>query len=98
LAIDAQNLRHLLFELRVAPFQVIAHLVRLNLLLIEDVAQRALSQLGKAPEPVPGNAGRLQRHPALCRIAGAGSDRRRSGTDAGVGEQVAECTAEKAKT
>src|SRR5208283_2048394 len=48
LAIDAQNLRHLLLELRVAAFQVGVDLVRLYLLLIEDVAQRALSQLGKA--------------------------------------------------
>jgi len=52
LAIDAQNLRHLPLELRVAAFQVIADLVRLYLLLIEDVAQRALSQLGKAGVPL----------------------------------------------
>src|SRR5208282_1470057 len=35
LAIDAQNLRHLLLELRVAAFQVIADLVRLYLPLVE---------------------------------------------------------------
>ena len=52
LAIDAQNLRHLLLELRVAAFQVVADLVRLYLLLVEDVAQRALSQLGKASVPL----------------------------------------------
>jgi len=52
LAIDAQNLGHLLFELRVATFQVIADLVRPYFLLIEDVAQRALSQLGKAGMPL----------------------------------------------
>src|ERR1700720_3592584 len=52
LAIDAQNLRHLLLELRVAAFQVIADFVRLYLLLIEYVAQRALSQLGKAGMPL----------------------------------------------
>jgi len=52
LAIDAQNLRHLLLELRVAAFQVIADFVRLYLLLVEDVAQRALSQLGKAGVPL----------------------------------------------
>src|SRR5208337_3244097 len=52
LAIDAQNLRHLLLELRVAAFQVIADLVRLYLPLVEDVAQRALSQFGKAGMPL----------------------------------------------
>jgi hypothetical protein len=31
LAIDAENIRHLLFELRVTSFQVIAHLVGLYL-------------------------------------------------------------------
>src|SRR5208337_41141 len=40
-AIDAQNLRHLLLELGVAAFQVVADLVRLHLLLIEDLAHRA---------------------------------------------------------
>jgi hypothetical protein len=46
-AIDAQNLRHLLLELRIAALQVGADLVRLHLLLIEDLAQRALSQLAE---------------------------------------------------
>ena len=35
LAIDAQNLRHLLFELGVAVFKVVAHLVRLDFLFAE---------------------------------------------------------------
>ena len=48
LTVDAQNLRHLLFELRVATFEVVAHFVRLYFLRSEDVAQRALSQFGKA--------------------------------------------------
>jgi transposase len=39
LAIDTQNLSHLPLELRVAAFQVIAHLVGLYLLLIEELAQ-----------------------------------------------------------
>src|SRR3984893_11802072 len=43
LSIDAQNLRHLLLELRVAALQVIADLVRLYLLFIEDAT---------CPEPV----------------------------------------------
>ena len=52
LTVDAQNLRHLLFELRVATFEVVAHFVRLYFLRIEDVAQRALSQFGKAAVPL----------------------------------------------
>ena len=52
LAVDAQNLRHLLLELRVASFQVIAHFARLYFLPIEYVAQRALSQVGKAGVPL----------------------------------------------
>ncbi len=36
-AVYAQNFRHLGFELGVAAFQVVAHLVRLYLLLIEDL-------------------------------------------------------------
>src|SRR5215468_3719564 len=52
LAIDAQNLRHLLFELRVTSLQVIAHLVWLYFLPIEYGAQGALSQFGKAAVPL----------------------------------------------
>src|SRR5271165_87572 len=66
-AIDAQNLRHLLLELRVAAFQVVADLVRLYLLLIEDLARRALSQPGKASVPL--------RRPMLTRMAGKQSRR-----------------------
>src|SRR5271170_5274844 len=51
LAVDAQNLRHLGFELGVAAFQVVTHLVRLDLLLIEYLAQSALNQLAKAGVP-----------------------------------------------
>src|SRR5271155_5382983 len=51
LAVDAQNFRHLGFELGVAAFQVVAHLVRLDLLLIEYLAQSALNQLAKAGVP-----------------------------------------------
>jgi hypothetical protein len=40
LTVDAQDLRHLLFELRVATFEVVAHLVRLYFLPIEDVGKR----------------------------------------------------------
>jgi len=61
-AIDAQNLGHLLLELRIAAFQVVADLVRLHLFLIEDLAHRALSQLGKASVPLC--------RPMLTRMAG----------------------------
>jgi len=74
LAIDAQNIRHLFFELRVAAFQVIADFVRLDLPLVEDVAQRALSQFGEAGMPVrrsvlPRMAGEKSRRPQFVRIA-----------------------------
>src|SRR5208282_1469751 len=66
-AIDAQNLRHLLLELRIAAFQVVADLVRLHFLLIEYLAHRALNQLGKASVPL--------RRPMLTRMAGEQSRR-----------------------
>src|SRR5208282_2382167 len=74
LSIDAQNLRHLLLELRVAALQVIADLVRLYLLLIEDVAQSALSEVGKADVPRSRRmfvymTGEKTRRPQLVRIA-----------------------------
>src|SRR5262250_2444149 len=52
LTVDAQNLRHLLFELRVTTFQVVAHLVRLYFLPVDYVAQRALGQFGKGAVPL----------------------------------------------
>src|SRR6202035_3707698 len=51
LAVDTQNLRHLLLELGVASFQVVAHLVRLDFLLAEDLAHRALDQMGETFVP-----------------------------------------------
>src|SRR4030095_8727781 len=47
LAIDTQNLRHLLLELSIAAFQVVAHLVRFDFLLSENFAHRALDQGGE---------------------------------------------------
>jgi hypothetical protein len=44
LAIDAQDLRHFLLELSVTLFQVIAHLVRLDFLSVENLANRARDQ------------------------------------------------------
>src|SRR5204863_1716839 len=51
LTINAQNLRHLLFELGVAPFQIVPHLVWLDFLVAEDFADGALGQLGKTFVP-----------------------------------------------
>src|SRR6266850_1553178 len=51
LAINAQNLRHLLLELGIATFQIVADLVRLDFLLAEDLAHRALNQLGETFVP-----------------------------------------------
>ena len=48
LAVNAQDLRHFLRRIGVAALQIIAHLVRLHFLLVEDLAQRALRQIGEA--------------------------------------------------
>src|SRR5260221_675654 len=74
LAIDAQNLRHLRFEIGIATFQVVAHLVRLDLLLAKDLAHRALDQVGKTFVPrrrsvLARMAGQQPRRPQLVGIA-----------------------------
>src|SRR6266516_7946213 len=51
LTIDAQNLRHLRLEIGIATFQVVAHLVRLDVLLAEDLAHRPLDQVGETFVP-----------------------------------------------
>src|SRR5215472_16187720 len=51
LAINAQNLRHLLLELGVTTFQIVPHLVRLNFLLTKNLAYGALDQIGKTFVP-----------------------------------------------
>src|ERR1700738_3115627 len=76
LTIDTQDLRHLLLELRVAALQVIADLVRLYLLFIEDVAQRALSQFGKADVPRSSANSSACRHPAMTSILVSESEKR----------------------
>jgi hypothetical protein len=48
LAIDAQEIGHLLVEQGIATFQIIAYLVRLDLIRGENFAQRALSKIGEA--------------------------------------------------
>ena len=74
LTIDAQNLRHLGLKLGVAALQVITDLVRLDLLLVEDVAQRALSKLAQAGmaflrSVFASMPGEEPRRPQLVRIA-----------------------------
>ena len=48
LAIDAQDLGHLFGKVGIALFQVVAHFVRLDFLLVEDFAHRALRQMCQA--------------------------------------------------
>src|SRR5215471_16793068 len=51
LAINAQDLRHLLLELGVAAFQIIPYLVRLDFLLAEYLAHRSLHHFGETFVP-----------------------------------------------
>jgi len=64
-AIDAQHLGHPFGKVGIALLQVVAHLVRLDLLLIEDLAHRALREIGKAgmPRPRSVRAGMLGEQP-----------------------------------
>src|ERR1022692_3605297 len=61
LAIDAQNLRHLLLELGIAAFQIVTHLMRLDFLLAKNLAHRALDEIGETFVP--------RRRPVLARMA-----------------------------
>src|SRR5262245_1534367 len=61
-------------KLGIALFQVVAHLVRLHFLLIENLADRALRQVGEAGMPLrrsmlAGVAGEKPRRPQFMRIA-----------------------------
>src|SRR6266478_4586550 len=51
LAVNTQNLRHLLLEFGIAALQVVAHFVRLHFLLVEDLAHRTLHQLAETGVP-----------------------------------------------
>jgi hypothetical protein len=51
LAVDTQNLCHLLLERGVAAFQVVAHLMRFDFFPAEDLAHRALDQVCQTPMP-----------------------------------------------
>ena len=46
--VNAQDLHHLLGELGIAALEIVTHLVRLHLARVEDLADRALDQIGKA--------------------------------------------------
>jgi hypothetical protein len=48
LMINTQHLGHLLGKVGIALFQVVSHFVRLHLVLAEDLAHRALRQIGEA--------------------------------------------------
>ena len=74
LAIDAQNLRHLLLEIGIAAFQMVTHLMRFDFFLTENFAHRALDKIGEASVsrrcPVLARMARQQaRRPQLVRIA-----------------------------
>src|SRR5260370_997810 len=62
LAVNTENLRHLLLKFSIAAFQIVANLVRFDLLLSENLAHRALDQLGETFVPT----GRA----VLARVAG----------------------------
>src|SRR5208337_2603833 len=48
LAIDTQHFRHFLGEFGIAAFEIVTHLVRLDLVRGQYLAQRSLSELGQA--------------------------------------------------
>ena len=58
LAIDAEHLRHLGLKLGVAAFQVVAHLVWLELLPVENLAHGALGKAAKQSCPTAGPCSR----------------------------------------
>src|ERR1700719_4164166 len=51
LAVDAQNLRHLLLKFGIATFQIVANLVRLDFLLAENLTDRTLDKVGQTFVP-----------------------------------------------
>jgi hypothetical protein len=77
LPVNAQNLRHFRLELGIAPLQVVAHPVRLDLVRGENLAHRSLGQLGQArmagARPVVPRMRRQQAGgPQLVRVAELG--------------------------
>src|SRR5262245_50676034 len=74
LPVNAENLGHLLLEFAITALQIVTHLVRLDFLLTEDLAHRALSQTGKAimtcrRSMLVRMAGQQPRRPQFVRIA-----------------------------
>src|SRR5262249_3824013 len=72
-AVDTQHLCHLLLELAVTAFEVVADLVRLHGLPVEDLAHRSLDKSCQAVMPrrrsvFPGMAGQEPCCPQLMRI------------------------------
>lgn len=66
LTVNAQHLGHFCLELRVAVFQAIAHLVRLDFTCGEYLAQRALCEFGQASMPPPWDPARARGVPAVA--------------------------------
>jgi hypothetical protein len=74
LAIGIQHFGHLFLKVGIALFQVVSHFVRFHLFLVEDLAHRALRQVGKARMPflrtmLAGVAGQKPRRPQFVGIA-----------------------------
>ena len=74
LAINAQYLGHFCRKVGVAAFQVVAHFVRFNVLLVEDFAHRALREMGETgmscgPARSRAWRGEQPRRPQFVRIA-----------------------------
>ena len=70
LAIETQDLRHLGVDFGIATLEIIAHLVRLDLVRRDDLAQRALSERGEAF--MPRRRAVLANVPPLSRSEGIG--------------------------
>src|SRR5258708_12285758 len=73
LAVDAQDFRHLLFELGVAAFKMVTHLMRLDFLLTENLAHRALDKISETsvsrpPPLLPRMPPQKTRPPQLVRL------------------------------
>src|ERR1700750_1147596 len=71
--IDTQDLRHFLLELGVATLQIVAHLVRFDLLRAENFPYGALNQTGETlmsglRSALARMAGQQPRRPQLVRI------------------------------
>ena len=67
LPIDVQHVGHLGGKIRIAAFHIVAHFVRLHLVPAEDLAHRALRQIGKAGVALPRSVlARMMRQKPRC--------------------------------